>query len=72
MSLCDCERGHNGLTLVDRECDCQDPTKPDDYWHGWASAFDEEPHDENGTPDWKRGRSDAQRHRAEDEKELAR
>lgn len=29
---CDCERVHNGLGLIGRECDCQAPI-PDDVWN---------------------------------------
>ena len=25
VTLCDCERGHNGLGMVGRECDCMPP-----------------------------------------------
>jgi hypothetical protein len=30
MSMCDCERGHNGLGMVVRECDCGPDEPPFD------------------------------------------
>lgn len=28
MRICDCERGHNGLGMTGRECDCGPPPEP--------------------------------------------